>query len=169
MSGKVYEFPGARRAHVRAVLVDAVRQDLDRASARRWSVSRRAGALFGGLALVPVGAAAAYVAFEPVDDLTMIHCYSEAQLRGDEIHGSSLMRPGEGNAGRQEITDPVAACADLWRQGWISPGQRQAQPPTTLGPHPVPDLTACVQDGVVAVIPGDSSMCGQLGLSRFGE
>jgi hypothetical protein len=66
-------------------------------------------------------------------------------------------------------TDPVAACAALWRSGALGSTSN------------VPSLTACVLDtGAVAVMPGEQGICEGLGiaslsadarvrLARFGE
>ena len=53
-------------------------------------------------------------------------------------------------------TDPVTACAELWRNGSLGS--------TTY----VPQLTACVLDtGAVAVMPGEASVCAALGIASL--
>ncbi|MDQ0676879.1 hypothetical protein QFZ30_000261 [Arthrobacter pascens] len=102
---------------------------------------------------------------------------------------------GEMDAG-SNTTNPLSLCAHTWDQGIMNPGNitddlipsdfqeptsppspREAQdveelPPTAVpydvGPgHFVPELTACVVDNAVAVIPGPAQVCNQLGIPAF--
>ena len=50
--------------------------------------------------------------------------------------------------------DPIAACAEQWAAGSLGPTQE------------VPPLTVCIATtGVVEVYPGDTQVCGRLGLA----
>ena len=73
-----------------------------------------------------------------------IGCFEEADLSSNvAVIGSAA-------------TDPVAACAELWRSGALGS--------TTS----VPPLTACVLDtGAVAVIPGEPGICEGLGIASL--
>ena len=73
-----------------------------------------------------------------------IGCYEQADLNSNvAVIGSAA-------------TDPIAACAALWRTGSLGS--------TT----DVPPLTACVLDtGAVAVIPGEPSICEGLGIASL--
>ncbi len=73
-----------------------------------------------------------------------IGCYEQADLNSNvAVIGSAS-------------TDPVAACAALWRSGSLG---------STTN---VPPLTACVLDtGAVAVMPGQPSICEGLGIAAL--
>ena len=72
-----------------------------------------------------------------------IGCFEEADVRSN----TTVI----GN----EAQDPIAACAELWRQGTIAPGGS------------VPRLEACVlETGAVGVFPGESAeVCNRLGIA----
>jgi hypothetical protein len=73
-----------------------------------------------------------------------IGCYDRADLDGSVTVVSST------------ATDPVAACAALWRSGVVSE--------TT----DVPELTACVlHTGAIAVMPGPVGICEGLGIASL--
>ncbi|UZX04766.1 hypothetical protein F8G81_20830 [Arthrobacter sp. CDRTa11] len=102
---------------------------------------------------------------------------------------------GEMDAGSEAAT-PLTLCRDTWDQGLMNPGNitddlipsefqqptapanpREArdvegEPPTAVpydvGPgHFVPELTACVVDNAVAVIPGPAQVCNDLGIPAY--
>lgn len=151
-------FPDARRAPTREVIVSA----LDAApvrSRRQWTPAVIAIAV--GAIAIPAGAAAAYYGFREVEDTSTIRCFSESSLDGDVMYLDSGVN-----------VDPVQACGDLWSQGVLLPGVQDAQAPTPGANLPVPRLAACVIDyaddvAIVAVIPGDDTVCRQLGLPRW--
>ena len=95
--------------------------------------------------------------------------------------------PDDPSSGMVQITDPIASCSGLWDTNAMNPGGITADPtPTTptwngmdrdaqgnplipersdIGPgHYVPHLTECVVENSVAVIPGPSEVCAQLGI-----
>jgi hypothetical protein len=114
-------------------------------AARRWGRWLRRRRV---LVLVPIAvlglAAAAYVALRPVEDPGTIACYREASLQTGDI----VVRAPAG--------DPVAACRTLWEPG----GEFVTEDGV------VPPLTACVLDsGILAVFPGEASVCQALGLA----
>lgn len=76
---------------------------------------------------------------EPARNPTTISCYSNATI------------PPDDQVALGAEADPVAACTQVWATGQLGRGD-------------VPQLTACVTAaGLVAVIPGDDQVCGQLG------
>jgi hypothetical protein len=146
--------------------------------------ARYAAILVGASILTVGGTALGYVAFRPatVPVSVELRCYTVASLEGgDNFPGTSI---GMGSpAGRDGTTDPpsaVAACADLWRDGFLELGQRGINtdgcveggpcPPPDRPVHPVPPLVACTLDsGVAAVFPGDADTCAELGLPQLIE
>lgn len=161
-------FPDARRTLTRDVIVSA----LDPSPVRSWW--RRTPTVIAiavGAIAIPVGVATAYYGFREVEDTSTLRCFTEASLDGDAIYLSRAAPEGAGG-GVVQIDDPVAACADLWSQGVLRAGVEDAQPPTPGANLPVPRLAACVIDyyddvAVVAVVPGDETVCQQLGLPRW--
>lgn len=67
------------------------------------------------------------------------------------------------------ISEPVALCADLYRQGVLKLGVAHLSvPPTLATDDPVPRLTACVRgDGTVAVEPAGPAVCATIGMTVF--
>ena len=118
---------------------------------------------------IPTGVAAAYSAFTAVEDTSTLRCFTEASLDGEATYLTST----DGPDGKPvEFPDPVGACGDLWAQGVLVAGVDDAQPPTPGANLRVLPLVACVigdHDGVdiVAVIPGDVTVCRELGLTRW--
>lgn len=98
----------------------------------------------GGTAVTVLGLAAfAVLRQDSASSPLQLTCYTTAQQPPPEQFGIPME------------DDPVKACEQLWRNGTIS----GTEPPT---------LTACVNDGgIVAVIPGDQQICGQLGLANW--
>ena len=95
------------------------------------------------LVLAATGFGAYALTREPTH-VDSIGCYERADLGADvAVIGSAA-------------TDPVAACAALWRSGALG---------STQG---VPRLTACVLDtGAVAVLPGGAGVCEGLGIASL--
>lgn len=160
-------FPEARRALTREVIVSAL--ETGAAQPRRLRSSTIVAIAIGAIA-IPAGAATAYYAFSTVEDTSTVRCFSEASLDGDP----SYLEGTDGADGQPfEWADPVGACADLWSQGVLRAGMSGAQPPTPGANLPVPDLAACVIEyadrEVVAVVPGDVTVCAELGLRRWAQ
>lgn len=148
----------------------AARRELESyvsAPSGRWRVRWRPGVVVGlslGLAAAAGGgAAAAYVAFQPVTDHTYAHCYSLPSLSSN--NGTAIASAGAPGSAAQ-VTDALATCAMLWRDGFLEAGVPHVihqTPDTTI--HPVPPLVVCtMSNGTAAVFPGDSELCGRLGL-----
>ena len=163
-------FPQARRTLTRDVIVAALDAEVTgRARPRRLRTPAVVAIVVGALA-VPAGATA-YYAFREVENTSTVRCFTEASLDGEATYLEST----DGADGRPvEIADPVGACADLWSIGVLRAGLHDAQPPTPGADLPVPELTACVIDyvddrEVVAVIPGDDTVCKRLGLPRWAD
>ena len=87
-----------------------------------------------------VGVAALIRSGQPIQPAQGIACRAAEDPRSDAI-----VIPAN--------ADPIAACAEQWANG-------------TLGPtSDVPPLTVCIAvTGVVEVYPGDSEVCGRIGL-----
>ncbi len=95
------------------------------------------------LALIVMGFGAYALTREPTQ-VESIGCYDRADL------GANVTVVGSTG------TDPIAACAELWRSGAVAP---------TTDP---PQLTACVLDtGAVAVMPGGAGVCEGLGIASL--
>ena len=120
---------------------------------RRAEESRRRRRRFvatGALTIIVVTGGAVGVAAlilrsgQPSRPAEGIACRSAADTRADAI----VVEAG---------SDPVGRCRTLWTDGELTePGQALGE---------VPPLVACVgASGVIEVYPGDSSVCGQLGL-----
>jgi hypothetical protein len=112
-----------------------------RAQHRRWTMT------VGAAALMASTAAAAWIVTRPADNPLAIACYAQPSLQG-EIAG---VTPSE--------TDPIEACANVWRNGAFS------------GRGPVPPLIGCVnRRGIAAVFPSASpAFCDTLGFDRLGD
>jgi hypothetical protein len=159
-------FPVARRALTREVLLDALEPEPVRA--RRVRTPTIVAIVVGALTIP--AAATAYYAFREVDNTDTIRCFTEASLDGDGIYLSMTDDPTGQLA---QIADPIGACGDLWSQGVLLQGVLDAQPPTPEADLPVPELAACVIEygdrEVVAVIPGEPTVCAELGLARWAQ
>jgi hypothetical protein len=112
------------------------------------------------LAVATMGAGAAYVAFAPATDHTVVHCFTSLGTKGRDLGTDTNYRPDEQN--------PVEICATLWRAGVIQLGKAQAHPQPGQGALPqdlpAPPLVACTLHGEAAVFPGDAGTCRRLGL-----
>ena len=95
------------------------------------------------VALIVMGFGAYAMTREPTH-IETIGCYDRADLEANVTVVASSR------------TDPVAACAELWRAGVVGP---------TTNP---PQLTPCVLDtGPVAVMPGGAGVCEGLGIASL--
>ncbi|MBG6215530.1 MULTISPECIES: hypothetical protein [Cryobacterium] len=105
-----------------------------------------------------------------------INCFARAELNmWGEFPGARVTSLegtiGDSEGGPVSINDALAACSDLWAQhaldASIESGVRSDPVDRTFS-YPVPDpLTVCVMsDGMAAVIPGASDVCGRLGLAE---
>jgi hypothetical protein len=146
--------------HTRAAMKRALRPELrERRGPGRLRVLA-AGFAVAGLATT---GAATYVAFREAPD-QFVHCYSELS------RDFSIGFPGVDVAFAApdgERPDPVAQCAQVWRDGGLRQGESGPQVPDPGARLPVPELSACVlPDGSAAVFPGDAA-CARLGLPRY--
>lgn len=162
-------FPEARRVATRRALVAAITDEADQ---RRRTRGRAATLLaVGGASLAIPVAAVAYYSFATVEDTAMIQCLTEASLDGDAIYLGGASAEADQTGRAPQIDDPVGACAEMWSQGVLRAGLPDAQPPSPGADLPVPQLQACVlgdgDDRVVAVVPGESGICAQLGTARW--
>lgn len=107
-----------------------------RRTRRRWIVA--------GVGTAALATAAFAVVHRRSPDVpTQISCYGEASASPSE------------QVGLPAFADPVAACAELWRNG-------------TLGTDGAPPLSACVTEGgIIAVVPGDPEVCADLGMAQW--
>jgi hypothetical protein len=130
---------------------------------KRWLIGTVTGVVLA------TTAGTIYVASQQVADQSMIQCLYSQDLNEDA--GTMLAMSGS-----EELPDPVAWCAEQWREGVLSPSGRNPafdDPRSGFNPddgthnHAVPELTACVHDGMVAVIPGPESVCASLGLPKL--
>lgn len=174
-----------------------------------------------GTAVAGTTAAGIYTAIAPVNDKRDIRCYYRADLTttypvkadpkvimppyittGIMVAGFDAKnnpKPGDPNAGMQQITDPILQCSRSWDLGLMNPqgitddlippgfvrtaptadpsktnpdgtaNDKYGNPLGPAGPnkligHYVPQLTACVVDNSVAVIPGGPEICAHLGI-----
>lgn len=106
---------------------------------RRLSI----GAVVGGAIVIvggSVGVAALLRSGQPTQSAQGIACRAAEDPRADAI----VIPPS---------VDPIAACAEQWAAGTVGPTED------------VPPLTVCIAvTGVVEVYPGDSEVCGRIGL-----
>lgn len=156
--------PRSARPEYRAALRTELEQvgGARRRRLRRW----RPGVVVGlGLGITAAGgaAAAAFVRYQPVTNHTTAHCYSLPTEAGN--NGTTVMNAGTPGTAAQ-VRDALAACSTLWRDGFLVSGDPRivnVTQPTTV--HPVPPLVVCTMaDGRAAVFPGESGLCGRLGL-----
>ncbi|GAA4972190.1 hypothetical protein [Actinoplanes utahensis] len=158
--------PAAQRARRKAALLNAIAPEP--APARRW---RRLLAPVAGVAVVlATGGAVAYLADREPEQREVIRCYGVAELSSDGFTEMARAVPS-GESGKQEFRDPVAACADLFRQGFLRAGDKQLHAETDpSAAHEVPPLSACVlKSGEIAVFPAAGEVCRALGLPRLAE
>ncbi|WP_026548881.1 hypothetical protein [Arthrobacter sp. Br18] len=137
------------------------------------------------LAVTTIGAAllvtggAVILSQTPVTVKGDVACFARAELDGDTFPGtwvtlgipSTTERPDS----RIDIEDPAGLCADLWAQNILDPddpyGSADPDAYDPDGTHPVPaPLAVCVMPtGQAAVIPGDKTVCADLGLALEAE
>lgn len=141
-------------------------QKLGGVAPRRWRHSSVAillgiSGVAGG---VGVAAAAVYVHYEEVSNITTAHCYSLPQL-GDNGTTIAVLNVTTGSS---QVTDALGTCGMLWSDGSLAPGVSQMVYVTdTTTVYPVPNLVVCTMpDGTAGVFPGNSSTCSVLGLSQ---
>lgn len=98
-------------------------------------------------ALVVIAATAAIsVNRQSVTRSDAVACFSAADTDASRILPS------------RDLSDPAAACRDLWEQGMV--------PSVAYPPGSVPPLVVCVgREGSAWVFPGDASTCSRLGLA----
>lgn len=77
-----------------------------------------------------------------------MRCFTLPELgTDDDYHGTDVVMASPTQDGPIPITDALAACRDLWRQGVLSYGEKTPQGPDQDSPQTVfavPELTACV-------------------------
>lgn len=135
--------PTERRQQVRRALVVDYRRTLEQPHPRR---ERRRILLIAvalvSAAILGAGAYAGYVLTRPTQQLT-IGCYNR-----DSLDADTAVVAADGRA-------PAAICASVWASAF-----RDRPQPS--------QLTACVlATGPVGVFPGDSDVCGRLGLAPY--
>jgi hypothetical protein len=112
--------------------------------------------------------------------------------------GNHNPTPQDPRSGMLHISDPAAACSDLWDRNFMNPGGITSDvipadfitPPSTAGGwdgrstdaqgksliagpsehhagHYVPQLTECVVEDTVSVIPGSADICNKLGIATL--
>jgi hypothetical protein len=128
----------------------------------RRRVTRTAFAVgTASVVVATMGARAAYIAFAPVTDHTVVHCYTAQGTAEKDLGTDTNYQSGA-------PADAIAACTSLWQAGVLQLGKAQAQPQQGPGPlpqdQPVPALVACTLHGEAAVFPGDPLTCQHLGL-----
>ncbi|MEE2522455.1 hypothetical protein V1639_09260 [Pseudarthrobacter sp. J75] len=138
--------------------VETVQQQNEAAERQKARRRRWGWALSLSLPLLTAGAAA-YLFFTPVDPNQGVRCYYEADLSAIRPLDSGAALPPYVVVGDRETgaSDALRLCADVWKEG-------------TMGPNPaipVPELTACVVDEAIAVIPGRPDVCAGLGLEKL--
>jgi hypothetical protein len=141
-------------------------QKLGRVAPRRWRHSTVAllVGLSGVAGGVGVAAAAVYVHYENVSNITTAHCYSLPQL-GDNGTTIAVLNATTGSS---QVVDALGTCGMLWRDGFLAPGVSQVVYVTEITTvDPVPNLVVCTMpDGTAGVFPGNSSTCSVLGLAQ---
>lgn len=136
----------------------------------RSSRTRRVAAVGTGLlALTTIAAFAVVITDRPVTQQQVVYC--QTNLNPDTPLNALSSAGGDGE--QEDITSPIEACAQLWRDGILSADRPGPQVPEGYGldwrsPNlPVPALTSCVNtDGSAVVIPAsDPAACRELGLA----
>ena len=116
-----------------------------------------------GIAVAGGAAAAAYVEYQPVTNHASAHCYSLPSLSSN--NGTTVVAVGSPSSPAQ-VSNALQTCGMLWQDGFLEPGVPHiinVTGNTTL--HPVPSLVVCTMpDGAAGVFPGDTRLCGRLGL-----
>lgn len=133
----------------------------------RFAVLSAALLLTGGGVATAVG-----LRYRDATDKSIARCYTSAvRADGRMFPGTSIKIANRRSSADQAepvaglVTDAVAQCSQLWRDGQLSSGQSAVQDQAPGEPHFVPPLVGCVlADGTAAVFPGDSDTCERLGL-----
>lgn len=139
----------------------------------RSTFSRRLALVTAGILAaggLGVGTAAALGAFStPPADRNVAHCYTTADLDDPTNHNSfavAVTADSDASTG-DAATAAMETCSYWWAVGRFTPGVTTFPEHVDPGPttHPVPPLVACVLDnGQVAIIPGDPATCERLGI-----
>ncbi|WP_026550349.1 hypothetical protein [Arthrobacter sp. Br18] len=167
-------FDARRSAAIEQLLIDAATDGTP--ENRHFHNTRGTTALLSAVAgaLVVTGGAITLME-QPVSDKSSIVCFARADYDGGQYPGpdviSGIPSTAERPDSRVMIDDPVSVCRDVWAQNGVRLGYPEgSSPPEDHDPtfsSPVPaQLTACVlPDGRAAVIPGDETVCAELGLA----
>jgi hypothetical protein len=166
-------FPPDRRADVKRMLMGEVR-----GSRRRWwrrPLAVGVGAVLAGVTV----AAGSYATFRAPTHTFTSYCFNSQSL--DTSHATqnavlykekslaSKVASGQLDHGpqRQTVAQSVSLCRLDWSSGIIRRHQPPAADPDPGADLPVPRLIACTLDnGSVAIYPGDPHTCRKLGLPR---
>ncbi|PPF25722.1 hypothetical protein C5C95_05755 [Rathayibacter sp. AY1B7] len=157
-----------RTLALRTVIAQAAENDPGSGRHRRHRIAIAAVPAAVILAAVSGGL---FFAQAPVSDTMTVACFARAERNGSEFPGTTgalATQDGIPGSGDQvPIPDAIAFCSDLWRQGALDVDTANGSP-VDLRPGQIPsELTVCVMpDGIAAVIPGTSDVCGQLGLAN---
>lgn len=165
------EFTPGRRRRTRDALVQHVELDLGHRRKRRpWRIVLPAVLIAG------IGVTAGIALLAPVTEANYVHCLARAELGDDGSYpGTRVVVGSQTDDGPIAISDAIAACTQVWRDGGLDADDPDGLPgdPGTPPPPPDPDrdspvppeLTVCVlRDGSAAVVPGDRDVCLTLGL-----
>jgi len=166
-------FPSQRRADVKRMLMDEVR-----ASKRhRW---RKPVAIGVGAVLASASVAAgSYVGFRAPTHTYTSYCFNRQSLNTSHATQNAVVHQEQswvakltGSSAKsgpmkQTVDESVALCRLDWSNGIIRRNQPPAANPQPGAQLPVPRLVACTMDnGSVAVYPGDHHTCRKLGLPQ---
>lgn len=158
------QYRTAHRAVTRELLLRTVSQPEPARPRRRRTVMLIAAVI--ALLLASTGAAVAFHVFSSVKDKHDPRCYTMISREfGKTFPGATLVHlQPEPVSGDQPVDQPIAACADLWRQGVFRLDDPHVYPPGDKQ-YPVPHLVECVlRNGSAAVFPGPEGTCQDLGL-----
>jgi hypothetical protein len=155
-------FPSGRR--------DAARRHLElvvAGSAAQPRRPRRPVLVASGVAVtvLATGACAFAIAgHQAVTDKSFARCYTVASLSTSRY--TTIAQAGTPGQPQPQIDNALSVCADLFRQGYLTPGGPGTNPhPDGKFDHPVPRLVECTMaDGTAAVFPGGPGTCASVGL-----
>lgn len=140
---------------------------------QRLSRMARVMIVAGGVALFAaagLGTAAALGVFSaPVTDRSIAHCYANADPNGAANHFDVTVadRPGAAISEQDAAAIALTICRGAWQQGRLTTTVPYLRDEPQPGPwtDPAPRLIACVlDDGQVAIFPGDTATCQQMNL-----
>ena len=119
-------------------------------------------ALVATLTLTGGVAAYAWIAkSEAPKDVYTVYCYADTNPdRGADWVGGMVTAVADVNGENKPRLEALSACAESWRLG----GTHLPGVVPSGENNPVPQLTACVKDGVAVVFPADETICTRLGL-----